>query len=159
MKLYELTDEMIQLMEMLADGEDPEVIRDTMESLNYEIEAKADGYAKIIRNLTGDIAAIDAEIERLNKAKKAKENSIGWLKQNLEDSMIRLGKEKFKTQLFSFGIQNNPPKLIIDDPTGIPKEFLIPQEPKVDNAKIKDLIKNSPVNWAHLEQGRSLRIR
>lgn len=40
------------------------------------------------------------------------------------------GKTKFKTELFSFGIQKNPPAVVIDNEEDIPKEYYIPQDPK-----------------------------
>ena len=47
--LYELTGEFLQLMNMLEDEDcDEQCIMDTLESVEYEIEDKADGYAKII---------------------------------------------------------------------------------------------------------------
>ena len=76
--------------------------------------------------------------------------------------MIQTGKEKFKTELFSFGIQNNPPKVVIDDYSKIPAEYLIEQEPKIDNKSIKEFLQKTDDQrsfFAHLEQGRSLRIR
>ncbi len=161
MTLYELTGQMLQLQQMIDEGEDLDAIRDTMEGLDFEIEAKADGYAKIIRNITGDITALSEEIDRLTKKKQALENRVKTLKENLESSMIRIGKEKFKTQLFSFNIQANPARLVIDKPEQVPEKYLIPQDPKLDNAAIKEMLKNSnkDIPWAHLEQGRSLRIR
>ena len=69
-------------------------------------------------------------------------------------------KEKFKTDLFSFGIQKNPASLKIIEGKDIPSEFLIPQEPKIDTAEIKDRLKNGEVlEFAELVQGESLRIR
>ena len=132
---------------------------DTMEGLDFEFEAKADGYAKIIRNLTSDVEGLKAEIERLQSRKRTIENNITALKNRLEDSMIQTGKEKFKTELFSFNIQANPASVVIDDPTSIPSEFLIPQEPKVDKKAIKDFLKDNEAPWSHLEVNRGLRIR
>ena len=48
--LYELTGFFLELMDMLEDEEcDEQCIMDTLESVEYEIEDKADGYAKIIK--------------------------------------------------------------------------------------------------------------
>ena len=48
--IYELTGQFLQLLDMLEDEEvDEQVIMDTLESVEYEIEDKADGYAKIIK--------------------------------------------------------------------------------------------------------------
>jgi len=73
--------------------------------------------------------------------------------------MYITGKVKFKTNLFNFSIQKNPPKLVIDKPEEIPEEFLIPQPPKVDNAKLKEILKEKELPFAHLEQSENLRIR
>lgn len=163
--LYELTGQMLQLQAILEEEDDQDRVKtvlDTMEGLDYEIELKADGYAKIIRNLSADVEGLKAEIDRLTRRKKALENNIAALKSRLEESMILTGKEKFKTQLFSFSVQNNPPKVVIDDPDLIPSAYLIPQPPKPDLAKIKEYLQGEGKGfdlWAHMEQGKSLRIR
>lgn len=157
--LYELKNEWLGLLDLMEMGADPEVVATTLEGLDAEIEVKADNYAKIIRQLESDINGMKAEIERLSDRKRALENHVAYLKGNLEDAMILTGKEKFRTELFSFGIQNNVPSVVIDDPTSIPSEFLIPQEPKVDKKAIKEYLKDNEASWSHLEQTRSLRIR
>lgn len=163
--LYELTGQMLQLQDILAEEDNEEYVQtvlDTMEGLDFEIELKADNYARIIRNLTADVEGLKTEIDRLSSRKKSVENNIAALKTRLEYSMIQLGKEKFKTELFSFGIQNNPPKVVIDEPDLIPSAYLIPQPPKPDVAKIKEYLNGEGKGfelWAHIEQGRSLRIR
>lgn len=158
--LYELTGEYKAVMAMAEDGEtDPQVITDTLESIAGEIEVKADGYAKIIKMLDIQAKGIKSEEERLANMRKSLENNIARMKKSLETSMIETGNKKFKTPLFSFNIQKNPPTLVIDDFDKIPEKFLIPQPAKIDNKELKDFIKDNPVPFAHLEQGESLRIR
>ena len=157
--LYELKGQYLELLSMMEEGADEEVIKDTLESLEGEIEVKADNYARIIRQLESDTNGLKTEIERMTDRKRVLENHISYLKNNLQDAMILTGKEKFKTDLFSFGIQANPASVIIDDPTSIPSQFLIPQEPKVDKKSIKEFLKDNDANWCHLEQSRGLRIR
>ncbi len=63
--LYELTGQMAYLKELLEDSEVEEpVVLETMESIEYEIEEKADGYAEIIRMLSSEVDAIDGEREK-----------------------------------------------------------------------------------------------
>ncbi len=157
--LYELTGQMLYLMELLEDPDtDEQVIADTMEAVDLDIEDKADGYAKIIRSLQAQEVGMKTEIERLQARKTAVQNNIDRLKRNLEESMIAIGKTKFKTDLFSFGIQKNPPTVdIIGD---VPEEFLIPQEPKIDRKAIIAYVKeHGNTDYAELMQGESLRIR
>ncbi len=157
--LYELVGNMAYLYQLLGDPEaDEQVIKDTMESIDYEIEEKADGYAKIIRMLNAEVEAISTEVDRLEARKKAIKNNADRLKEALEQSMIFLNKRKFKTALFSFNIQKNTPSVNI---TGeVPEQFLIPQEPKVDKRAIIDYVKeHGNTEYAELTQSESLRIR
>ena len=157
--LYELKAQWMELLSLMEEGEDPEMIQNTLEGIECEIEEKADNYARIIASLSSDIDGIVKEIARLQDKKRVLENHVAYLKGNLQDAMILTGKEKFKTELFSFNLQNNPASVVIDDPTSIPSEFLIPQEPKVDKKAIKEYLKDNEASWSHLETNRSLRIR
>lgn len=158
--LYQLTGEFLELLDMLEDGSDDEqVILDTLEGIDYEVEVKAENYAKIIKELEVKSKCIKEEIQRLTARAAALENKAKMLKTNLEQCMIATGKTKFKTDLFSFGIQKNPAKLVIDNELDVPEEFLIKQEPKINSKAIKELLKFSDLPYAHLEQSESLRIR
>ena len=168
MNLYDLTDEFLQLQQMLEDPDmDTQVINDTLEAVEGEIEVKADGYAKIIRNMEGTIAAIKAEQEKLANKKSLLESSIKRLKDNLQAAMVAIGKTKFKTDLFSFGIQKNGGALpvIVDVPTEqLPDECVIVTE-KPDLKALAGFLQD-PVfgdlykQYAHFgERGESLRIK
>lgn len=164
MTLYELTEEYQQLLAFAEDPDvDPQVLADTMEGLGGEIEDKADGYAKVMKQLEADAAALKNEIDRLTVRKRSIENNIDRLKDTLKMAMIMTNKTKFKTELFSFGIQKNPKKVVLDkDLAEIPTEWLIQQEPKVDKAAIKAALEAEDVtaqSVAHFEQDESLRIR
>lgn len=157
--LYELTSEYLQLLEMAEDPDvDLQTIADTMESIGGEIEDKADGYARVMKQIEADTAGIKAEIERLTARKASMENNVKRMKESLQAAMEATGKKKFKTELFSFGIQKNPSRVVLDDV--VPDKYLIPQEPKVDRNSIKAALQAGEVlNYAHLEQSESLRIR
>ena len=171
--LYELTGDFLTLMDMLEDEEcDEQCIMDTLESVEYEIEEKADGYAKIIKSLESDIEGLSKEADRLTARKKTYENRIKWLKQNLEMCMRATGKKKFTTDLFSFNIQKNggKRKLVIDvDVENVPEQYRIKQPDAIDGDSIREYLKENGLEgqdgslnceWCHLEpQGESLRIR
>lgn len=159
--LYELSDELEMLREMCEDPDiSPEVLADTMEAVEGELEVKAEGYAKVMKELDGQADILSREIERLQAKKRSIEGNSKRMKERLQDVMERNGKMKFKTDLFSFSVQNNPPSLKIDNPMEIPGRYLIPQPPKVDNVQIKaDMKAGEQFDWCHLEQTRSLSIR
>lgn len=163
-KLYEITEDLMKLYEMASDPEvDAEVLADTIEAVEGELEAKADGYAKVMAQIDGDIATLKAEIDRLQARKKTMENSKERIKKALESAMIATGKTKFKTDLFSFGIQKNPPALKIAedvDINSIPPEYIVFADPTIDKNKVKEAIKGgAEFEWAHMESSEGLRIR
>ena len=160
MKLYEITGEILELLTMAEDLElDQKMIRDTMEGLDFEFEEKAEAYAKVVKTLEMDIAGLDEEIQRMTKRKATIKNNIDRLKRSLEGAMIATGKRKFKTALFGFGIQKNPPSLNVLDESKIPDEFWIEQQPKLDKKAALAYVKENKVDWAELSQTESLRIR
>lgn len=163
--LYELTGQFLQLLQMLEDPEaETDVIKDTMEAVEGEIEVKADNYAKMIKNLESDLLGITAEMERLRIWKNRKESSIKMLKENLQESMTAIGKKKIKTQLFSFNIQKNggkaPVILDVKDTSELPDDLVRIKE-EADLDAIRQLIeKEGTCKYAHLgERGESLRIK
>ena len=82
------------------------------------------------------------------------------MKQALKDSMEAIGKTKFKTELFSFGIQKNKASVVIDDWKLLPHDFLKVQDPVPDKTAIYECLRDGfELNGAHLEQTTSLRIR
>lgn len=168
MTLYELTGDFQTLYDMADDPEiDEQAWLDTIEGIDGAIEDKADGYAKVIAEITASADAIKAEKARLDSREKALRNRADGLKKALQTSMEITGKTKLKTTLFSFGIQKNPPSLKISEGAQVPDAFLIPQPPKVDTAKLKAEAKandgvytddaGNVVAW--LESTQSLRIR
>lgn len=162
MTLYELSMEYANLLAMAEDEDlDPQVLADTFEGLEGEIEDKADGYAKVIAELKMRGEGLQKEIDRLTKMKKSLEGNIDRMKDTLEMAMKTTGKTKFKTDLFSFWIQKNTPSLKLDvTDEAVPAKYHIPQPDKIDREAIKKDLKNGAnIDWAHMEQSESIRIR
>ena len=161
MKLYEITEDFERLREMALDPDvDPEAIRDTMEAIEADFEDKADGYAKVIRMLEADEAGLDTEIKRLQARKSAVSGNKGRIKDALEKAMRQTGKTKFKTVLFSFGIQKNPPSVAILKEDSIPIDYLVVPDPQPDKKRILEELKaGATFDWAELRQTEALRIR
>ena len=159
--MYELTDNFMAVLEMASDPEiPPEAIADTLEGIEGEIELKAQSYAIIIKELEGEAVKLKTEETRLLSKRKSLENNIKRIKDNLFNAMKITGKEKFKTDLFSFGIQKSPAKLVIDDLSLIPEKYYVEQAPKLDEQRLKlDLKSGIECKYAHLEHGEQVRIR
>jgi len=161
MTLYELTGQFLSLMEMAEDGDvSPDVMADTIESLEMEIEEKADGYAKIIKALEAEAKGLKGEIGRLKEKEEVVNAKVDRLKRSLESAMLATGKKKFKTLLFSFSIQKNNPSVYLMDEKKVPKKYRIPVPDKVDKkAILAYLEERGDTEWAFIKQSESLRIR
>lgn len=162
--LYEITQDYMTILAMMEDPElDPKTLADTMEAVEGELEVKAENYAKVIRNLEADVTGIKAEIDRLSERKKTIENNIKRMKEALQFSMETTGKTKFKTELFSFSVRNNAPKVVMDEEyiENIPERFLKYSEPSINKSAIKEAIQSGEdlEGIAHLEQLTSLTIK
>lgn len=159
--LYEIKGQFKALLEMADECNlTQDDIKDTLEGLDYELEEKADAYAKVIRTLECDAESVDSEIKRLTDKKKRIQNNIGSMKRSLERTMIELGKKKIKTPLFGFNIQKNPPSVNILDESKVPDNFRIKQPDEIDRKSIiAELKESGNTDWAELVQTESLRIR
>lgn len=162
--LYELKEEWAAVKDMLYDDEtDEQVIFDTLEAIEGEIEDKADKYAIILRTMAGDIETIKKEEARLYARRASLERRSKVLKERLQANLEFVGKTKFKTALFSFSIAKNGGKQPIEITSAldeIPGKYLIPQPPVPDKDAIRELLKDKEVDWAHLlPYGKHLTIR
>ena len=136
-----------------------EDLNSALETINDEIETKADNIAKVLRDFDGDIEALKSEEERLAKKRKAIENRQKHLKEYLQNAMLVLDKRKFKTDLFSFNIQKNAPSLKILDESKIPEDYY-KIERKLNKNDLKEAVKNGLFeDAAELVSSESLRIR
>lgn len=161
MKLYELTQNYLNLQELLENDDIPKtMITEALDNVGEELEAKAENIAKLIKTLEVDITGYKAEELRLSNKRKSLENRVKSLKEYLDNAMKVTGKTKFKGQLFSFSIQKNPPSVNVFDEKLIPEEYFIPQEPTLDKKRLLTDIKNgAKIPGAEIKQTESLRIR
>lgn len=164
--MYEITADMAFLYELMEQGElDPIALRDALTVSKEELAIKLDSYTKVIKEIEAENDAIDKEIARLQAKKKTNVNHISNMKDAMKYAVLTAEpeKKKIKTELFSYGVQNNVPSVVLDEQyiENIPEEYLKFKEPEVDKKKIAEHIKAGVdlTGIAHLEQTSSLRIR
>lgn len=163
MNIYDLTAKYKHLQTALECEPDDEEIAILLAEVEDDIETKADGYGRIIRNLQAEVGGLTSEIDRLTKRQKSRENVIKRMKENLMYSMKETGKTKFKTELFSFGVQKNGGKAPIEltvKPEELPDE-LRKVEYKADNDAIREYIESTgDLSYAVIkDRGEHLSIR
>lgn len=157
--LYEITGDILQLQTMMEDEPENEYVKDTLESLSYDLNDKAEAICRVIRNMEANLAGFKNEIDRLSKRKKVLENSIDRLKKALFEAMQVTGTEKIKGDLFTIRLQNNAPQLPKDlKIENVPIDYLIERQYDIDRRALLRDIKEGKVEGIELEQSRSLRI-
>lgn len=159
MTLRELTAEFEAVLAIALEEDDGEELAGRLAEIDMAIEDKADNYAVIIADLAAQESKLKAEIDRLTKRRQTLRNNAERMKQSLQIAMETVGKEKMKTDYYSYTIQKNPPKLVLDDERIVPEDYFITRR-ELDKVSLKDALKaGQEVRGAHLEQTESLRIR
>lgn len=159
-RLVDLVGQWQQVAEMLMDPEmDEQVIADTLEGIEGEIEVKANGYGNVIRSLEYEKVALAARkeyvkgiLEEITGMDKHLDNKIKWLKENLKEAMIATGKDEegIKTDRFKFSVrkaggQQKLEKVKDKVPDNFKKIIL-----EDDDELIREYLKDHTCDWAKL---------
>ena len=167
MTLYSLTVQMQTILEMAEDGDlDPQLIADTLEGVEGEIEDKLDSYGVVMNELQMDVAKIDQEIKRLTEKKRLINNNIDRMKNAVQYTMTEvLNTKKVKGEKFTWSIQKNGGKapVILNPDVSImsyPERFQ-DWDVKADKVAIREALEAGEVlPFASLgERGESLRLK
>ncbi len=98
MKLYELANDYVALMQAIDNDELPEeCIADTLEAITGEIEVKADNIACMLKNIEAEVNAIKQEEANLATRRKTKEKAYERLKEYLSTTLQSLSIDKVET--------------------------------------------------------------
>ena len=137
MKLYEIT----ELQKELEREEDAEIKQDLQELIAIELKNKSNNITYVIKNLEGNNAAIDAEIERLQQLKKRNSSNIEKIKSNILWFMQQNNVDTIKSDLATFSKRKSE-STDIENIEQIPQEFITVKQTFVpDKTAIKKLSK------------------
>lgn len=162
--IYELTADIQLLWNLMEEGEiEDDTLIDAMQNSQEELSIKLENYCKFIKNMEADAKAFKEEEQRLYARRKTLENTIERAKSAMKYAMDVAGEKKIKGNLFTISLQNNPPKVVLDEQyiENIPEKYIKYAEPEVNRALIKEDLTNGVdlEGLAHLEQTEGLRIR
>ena len=158
MNLYELTGEALYLQELFLNGDiDERVVRDTLESIGAN--EKIESLCYVLKNLDAFAKSCKEEENKLAEKRKAAENGISRIKDNMLAFMEASMTDKVKAGVFSVRIGSTV-KTEIEDESAISAEYKIPQPDKLDTARIKaDLKEGKEIPGARLSESRYVVIR
>lgn len=168
--LYELSANFRELYEWFWDDDaDPQAINDTLESISFELAAKAEGYVQVIRQFEAEAIMFHQEAEAFAAKEKKAAAAAKRLKNALYTAMCDLGldgKEGLDTGMYKLKVVNNGgkrPIWVASKIEDIPEDFVrIKKEADKDKigAYLEMLPEGIEVPWAHFEpRGRHLMIK
>lgn len=152
MKLYEITPALIDLASM---DQDDEAVKTTLECVQMDFNDKALAILAVTANFDSDVAALDAEMDRL----KARKQSIVNRKQQLRDyllyNMEASGITKIESPIFTASIRKGVESVEIENESLIPDDYIkVEVLEKPDKAAIKKAIQSGQdVPGALLKRG------
>lgn len=154
----------MELLMMAQEEEnDPQLIADTFESLEGEIEEKLEQCAYVLKELEGEADKVKKECDRLQARKKSIERNVDRLKEAVKEMMILTGNRQVKAGLFTYTVAKNPVSVVLEteDTDLFPEQFLKHQAPTIDKVALKQALKNGETfeGLAHLEQTEGLRLK
>lgn len=158
MKLYELSEQYLELQQLGEDGEiPPEVIADTLEAIEGELDQKAENLVMVVQHWDASIDAMKAHKKMIDARIKAFENRKANLIDYLRSNMERTEINKISCPLFTITLVKGREVVIVDDEDAIPDEYV---ETKITTAPRKNDIAKALKNGdeipgAHLERSKS----
>lgn len=161
MKLYEIKQQLIELNELVEQGELPvQAIQDTFEALEGEFNDKAISCVHYLQNLNSEVDSIDAEIKRLTAMKKARQNAVSQFKEYMRVNMTQAGIDKIECPLFKITLSKPRKVVSVSDIDLLPEQFKrVKVEPDKTLIK-KALDAGELVDGAELSEGKpSLMIK
>jgi hypothetical protein len=169
MSLYQITAEMQSLIDAFdAHGaESPEAeaaIREHAAAIAEAFDAKADGYAALIRTCEVRSAARAEEADRMKRLAQSDDALASRLRRTLVEAMQATGRTKVATDRFTLSVVANGGKLpvVIEDEAALPAEFVVPHvTTRVDREAVRSALEaGTPVSGARLgERGTRLSLR
>lgn len=158
MNLYEINGQVLQLMELLDEGEiDGQTYQDTLDNLGGTIAVEE--VIKGIRTKSAEAEAYKTEAERLTEKRQRAEKTADSLKQLLLTYLRNTQQKSVKTSLFCVSRGSSKSANIVDE-SAIPAEYLIEQPAKVDKKAILAALKNGEtVQGAELKESEFITIK
>lgn len=165
MKLYEIANDYLALLQAIDEGEIPEeAIADTLEAIEGEIEYKADNLACVLKTLEAEAAAIKAEEKALAERRKQKENASERIKNYLSDVLQRLNINKLETARNKITFRKSESVVIGDSfikwAQDNRADLLKFTDPTADKTAIKQALKEgAEIEGAYIESKQNIQIK
>lgn len=147
--LYDYLRSKNELNQLFESGEiDSDTLKDTLDSIDGELELKAIDLIKYSRELELMAHAVRSEEVRLRERREALLSRADQLKSYVKESMENLGKKKIESDLFTLSLRKSSGKVVINDESLIPECY---RRVKMTTAPDKTLIKQALEDGVEVE--------
>lgn len=160
--LYDYLRSKNELNQLFESGEiDSDTLKDTIDSIDGELELKAVDLIKYSRELELMAHAVRSEEVRLKERREALLSRADQLKGYVKESMEELGKKKIESDLFTLSLRKSSGKVVIKDESLIPECYRrVKMTSAPDKTWIKEALKDGvEVEGAELVKEHTLQIK
>ena len=138
--VYEVSSEYEVLQES-----DPDEIEEKLKMFTSEVLNHSVGLATVAKNLQCIVDEIKIAEKNMEHRRIMLERKVGHIKDFIKFNLEAVHLKRVDSAYLQILVKNNPPKILIDNYSAIPKEYLTPiapVEPPPNKKKIMDSIKN-----------------
>jgi hypothetical protein len=161
--LFKLIGQYRELQELDAEDVPEEVIRDTLEAIEGDVQVKATNVAMFCKNLEMFAETIEGAAkemkDRAARVRRKADSVRAYLLTNMQAAKI----SKIQVPEFTLAIRKNPPSVVIFPDAQVPDEYMVKPEappPYPDKKKIGAALKDGvAIDFARLEQGERVDIK
>ena len=137
--LYQIANDFAKLSDS---GMEPELIADTLDGIEWELEAKVEQILAVCKNETAYSEALKEESKRLVERAKAAENRVSSMKEYIARSLETAGKKSMKAGIHQVTVRAPSESVEITDASSLPVEFVeYETNIKADKMAIKHQLK------------------
>ena len=140
---------------------DPQVLVDTLESLELTRNEKLDGAAGLIDRSDMKIALAKRKAKEWAKVARVEENRKKWLNRYITEVLDRAGIKELVTSEHIFRPRDYKSSVVVDKLADLPKEYITYiEDVKADKKKLyADLKAGTEISGAHLKANRGTTIK
>ena len=136
--LYHIANDFAKLTDS---GMEPEMIADTLDSIEWELEAKVEQILAVCKNESAHADALREESKRLAERARMSENRVARLKEYVARSLEAAGKKSITAGLHEVTVREPSRSVEITDSGALPPQFVEYETTiKADKLAIKKLI-------------------
>ncbi|MDN2452550.1 siphovirus Gp157 family protein [Lactobacillus sp. UCMA15818] len=159
MNLFELTDKYKELAN--RDDLDPEMIKDTLDSIEDTFNSKVDNIATWIERNQMNIDWLTKKIQELRELQTTLKNKNKQLNQYLTEAIDNAGYKEVKTDNHFLKPRNYRPSVIVSNESAVPDSYKnVEQVTKIDKKLLYEDLKNGKdINGVELKPSRKVVIK